>query len=96
MCSVNAEGSPRCWPVGLTVQHGALSATWTSRFNNEPAHAKGTISADGTIKLALDGYTQNGRVLSGGINGSWTDNKITVSGAWSNNVPINATWSRSR
>ena len=93
MCSVNADGSPRCWNVGLTADHGALSVTWKSRFNDAPAHAKGTISPDGAVDLALDGYTQKGRVLGGGMKGSWADSKITVSGAWSNNVPINGTWS---
>jgi class 3 adenylate cyclase len=92
MCSINADGSTRCWGVGLTVQRGALSATWPTRFNNEPAHAKGTIAADGAIKFALDGYSPNGRVLSGSMNGRLADNKITVSGFWSNNSPINGTW----
>ncbi len=92
MCSTNADGSTRCWGVGLTVQHGALSATWPTRFNNQSAHAKGSITADGAIKLAIDGYSQNGRALWGTMNGRLADNKITVSGAWSNNVPINGTW----
>jgi class 3 adenylate cyclase len=96
MCSVNADGSPRCWNVGLTAQHGALSVAWKSRFNDAPAHAKGTISPDGAVNLALDGYSRTGRTLGGSMGGSWADNKITVSGAWSNNVPINATWTRSR
>ena len=96
MCSVNPDGSPRCWPVQVTVSHGALSATWPSRFNNEPSHAKGTISADGAVKIALDGYSPNGRALTGGMNGSASDNKITATGAWSNNAPINATWSLTR
>jgi class 3 adenylate cyclase len=96
MCSVNADGSPRCWNVVLTAEHGTLSVTWKSRFNDAPAHAKGTISPDGGVNLALDGYTPTGRVLSGGMKGSWADNKITVSGAWSNNVPVNATWSLMR
>ena len=96
MCSINPDGSPRCWPVTLTVAHGALSATWTSRFNNEPSHAKGTIAADGVVKLSLDGYQPNGRPLSGNMNGNFADNKITASGAWSNNAPINATWALNR
>lgn len=96
MCSVNPDGSPRCWSVGMTVSHGTLSATWPTRYNNEPAHAKGTISADGAVKIALDGYQVNGRAITGGMEGSAADNKITASGAWSNNAPINATWSLNR
>ena len=96
ICSVNPDGSPRCWRVLLSVSHGTLSATWLSRFNNEPSHAKGTISADGAVTLALDGRAPNGHALTGGMNGSLADNKIAASGAWSNNAPINATWSLSR
>ena len=92
MCSTNPDGSVRCWGVGMNVQHGALSATWPTRFNDQPAHANGTIAADGAIKLAIDGYTQNGRALSGTMNGRLVDNKITVAGTWSNRVPINGTW----
>jgi hypothetical protein len=92
MCSTNADGSPRCWGVTLTVQHGALSATWPTRYNNEPAHVKGMIAADGTVKLALDGYTPTGRPITGSINGTLAGNNITVSGFWSNNAPINGTW----
>jgi len=96
MCSVNPDGSPRCWSASVTVSHGTLSATWPSRFNNQPAHAKGTISGDGAVKMALDGYTPNGRALTGGMEGSASDNKITASGTWSNNAPINASWSLNR
>jgi class 3 adenylate cyclase len=92
MCSTNPDGSLRCWGVALTAQNGALSATWTTRFNNQPAHAKGAIAADGSVKLALDGYNQRGRALSGDLTGTLVDNKLTVSGAWSNGVPINGTW----
>jgi class 3 adenylate cyclase len=91
MCSVNASGSPRCWAVKLSVAKGVLSATWTSR-SKMPAHAKGTISPRGEVKLDLDGYNARGVPMSGTLNGSWSDNKITVSGEWSNNVPVDATW----
>ena len=96
MCSTNPDGSPRCWTATLTVSHGTLSSTWLSRFNNEPSHARGTVSGDGAVKIALNGYTQSGRPLTGGMSGSVADNKITASGTWSNNAPINATWSLTR
>ena len=96
MCSINADNSPRCWPVALQVQNGTLSSTWMSRFNNNPAHAKGTIAADGTVTLALDGYTPNGRALTGNISGSWTDNAIMATGFWTNGAPLTANWTRAR
>lgn len=92
MCTLNADGSPRCWNVALSVRQGVLSAVWTSRFNSQPAHAKGTISADGDVKLELDAHNPRGVALRGTASGSWANNKIVVSGAWSNNVPVDATW----
>ena len=91
MCSVNADGSARCWPVSLVFQHGALSADWLNRAN-QPSHAKGTLAADGTVKLALDGYTSKGRAMAGEVTGTVVDNKLTVSGNWSNGTPVSATW----
>lgn len=92
MCSLTANGSPRCWNVALSVQRGALSAAWTSRFNNMPAHAKGVISPEGDTRLELDGYNPRGAAMTGTLKGSWANNKITVSGTWSNGVPVDATW----
>ena len=92
MCSTNSYNSVRCWPVTLLVKQGTLAATWPSRFNSEPARAKGTIAPDGSIKLSLDGWTPRGRPLTGVATGSVAGNKLTVAGQWSNDAPINATW----
>ena len=90
------DGSPRCFPVTLTVSHGTLSAAWAGRYNSLPAHINGTIGGDGAVKIALDGYSMTGRLLGGAMSGTFSDNKITASGAWSNHVPVKATWSLSR
>jgi hypothetical protein len=74
------------------VERDALSATWPSRFNREPAHAKGSIAADGSVSFTLDGYSQSGRALTGTMSGRIADGKLAASGAWSNRVPINANW----
>ncbi len=97
MCSVNRDGSPRCWGVGLTVQHGTLSAAWTSSFSTELARAKGTISPEGAVDLTLAGFNpKNGGPLPGSVSGRWANNAITVSGTWSNGAPINGTWTRAQ
>ncbi len=92
MCSINADRSPRCWNVTLTVQQGSLSASWPGRFSNEPSHAKGTMAADGSVNMAIDGHGPNGQALTGTANGTVAGKKLTVSGQWSNNAPINGTW----
>jgi hypothetical protein len=96
MCNTADDGSRRCFPVTLTVSHRTLSATWAGRHKSLPAHVNGTIGADGPVKIALDGYSMTGRLLGGGMNGTFSDNKISASGGWSNHVPVNATWSLSR
>jgi class 3 adenylate cyclase len=95
MCSVNPDGSPRCWKVELTALHGTLSASWTSR-SNQPSGASGTIADDGSVRLALTGYNAKGHSIFADARGSLADNKITVSGTWSNGVPVNATWALNR
>jgi class 3 adenylate cyclase len=96
MCSTNPDGSPRCWPVTLTVSHGTLYSTWPSRFNDAASHAKGTITPDGTVNLALDGFAPNGHPLAGTMSGSFADNRISATGAWNNKAPLSVTWSANR
>ncbi len=60
--------------------------------NNQPGHVKGTIAADGTVNVVLDGFNPLGKALSGSASGKWIDNKISVSGSWSNNIPVDASW----
>ena len=78
----------------MIVQNGTLSTAWPSRFNSAPAHGKGEVSPDGSVKLAIDGYTPTGRVLSGNMNGAWANDTITVTGSWNNSVPVSGTWTR--
>ena len=94
MCSVNPDNSPRCWQIALQAQSGTLSSSWRTRFKDSFAHAKGTIAADGSVNLALDGYSATGRELVGKMNGNWADNTISASGNWSNGAPITVSLTR--
>jgi len=96
MCSINRDNSPRCWQVALQVQNGKLSSTWASRFSDNPAHANGTVAADGSVTLAVEGFRQDGGPLGGKMNGNWSDNVISVTGNWSNGAPLTANWTRAR
>jgi hypothetical protein len=73
-----------------------LSSTWGSRFSDNPAHANGTIAADGSVTLGLEGFKQDGGPLGGKMNGNWADNMISVTGNWSNGAPVTANWTRAR
>lgn len=95
-CNTNegTEAATRCWNAPVTVQRGKLSATWTSRFNENPVHANGTIAPDGSVKLTIDGYHRDGRPLRATLVGSWASEKITVSGSWQNRVGISGNLTR--
>lgn len=73
------------------MEHGALSTAWTT-YCNPPVSGKGTISADGTVKIALDSYKANDKPLSGDMDGTVGGNTIAVTGAWRNGVPLTATF----
>jgi hypothetical protein len=53
---------------------------------------KETITPEGAVNVALDGFNPLGKAMVGSASGRWADDKITVAGNWSNNVPIDATW----
>jgi class 3 adenylate cyclase len=95
MCSINRDGTPRCWPVALMVQHATLSAAWPSSYSTELARAKGTIAPDGTVEVAITGFSpRDGTPLPGTARGRWANDTIKVSGTWSNGAPVNANWTR--
>ena len=82
--------------AALQVQNGTLSSTWRSRYSDNPSHAQGTIATDGTVTLALGGYTPKGASLGGKMSGNWADNAISATGAWANGVPVTGNWARAR
>ncbi len=94
MCSVNRAGERRCWPVNVTVRHGALSGTWASRYSEYPARATGTVGSDGSVSVSLDGFNPKGGLLPGNASGRWSNNTITVSGRWLNGSPVDVSWTQ--
>jgi class 3 adenylate cyclase len=95
MCTVNRDGTPRCWPVSVMVQHATISAAWPSNYSTDLARAKGTIAPDGAVEVAVAGFNpKDGGPLPGSARGRWANDTITVSGTWSNGAPISANWTR--
>jgi class 3 adenylate cyclase len=96
MCMAHVDNTERCIDVALNVEHGRLSASWPSPWNTNPARAKGSISADGMVELALSGFNaRTNEPMPGRMRGGWADDTIKVSGAWLPNSPVTATWTRS-
>jgi class 3 adenylate cyclase len=83
-----------CWKAALTVQDGKAFATWKGRFAGEPSYARGTISTQGAVDIVVDGFAANGRPMVGKMSGTWNSDTIKVAGAWRNQHPITATWTR--
>lgn len=94
MCNFAGTDRERCWPTTLTVEGGAVSSEWPSRFEGKPAHAKGKFAPDGKLTVGLDAYNQQGGPLHGMLVGSWDSDKISASGAWRNNVAVSGNWVR--
>jgi len=98
MCMIHVDNSERCAEVTLTARRGTLSATWPSPWNTNPARARGTITAEGAVELALSGFNaRTGQPMPGKVRGRWEDGTIKTAGAWtwSGPSPISAQWVRS-
>jgi class 3 adenylate cyclase len=94
MCNFAGTDRERCWPTILTVESGAVSSEWPTRTEGKLAHAKGKFAPDGKLTVGLDGYNQQGGPLHGMLVGSWDGDKISMTGAWRNNVAVSGTWTR--
>ncbi|MCC7218827.1 MAG: hypothetical protein IT517_18775, partial [Burkholderiales bacterium] len=91
LCKTIRDGTPRCWTVRLTAQHGVLTASWTPRSSAARAHATGKIAVDGAATLTLDAYDATGAPIKGRMTGRWDNNALTFAGVWDDGTTGNAT-----
>ena len=98
MCTQVAIGSTelRCWPVELTVKSGEFKGSWLNQMSGRQVYAKGTIRPDGSVESSVDTYNAKGRPMSATLKGAWSDDTITVSGAWLNTLPARGSWTRAK
>ena len=83
-----------CWSAALKIEHGKVLATWTHRTTGNSSHAKGTISADGSLSLTLEGWQADGRSATANMSGKCDNNVISASGYWKGGSPVTGNWKR--
>ncbi len=83
-----------CWPAALKIEHGKVLATWIHRATGKSSYLKGTISADGSLSLTLEGWQREGRPVSGNMSGKYDNNMIRASGYWTGGLPVTGAWKR--
>ena len=83
-----------CWSAALKIEHGKVVATWTHRATGNSSNMKGTISADGSLSLTLEGWLPNGKSTSGNMSGKCDNNVISASGYWKGGSPVTGNWKR--
>ena len=94
ICSPSKDNPERCWKTALTVQDGKVFAKWQGSNSSEPSYARGTISTQGAVDIAVDGFTAGAKPMVGAMSGTWNNETIEVAGAWRDKNPMRATWNR--
>ncbi len=84
----------KCWPVPLKIEYGEVLGTWLDRKTGKYAHVKGTISADGSLSLTLQGWRADGKSVSANMSGKVDDKIIKASGYWESGYTVNGSWER--
>ncbi|HET9471733.1 MAG TPA: adenylate/guanylate cyclase domain-containing protein, partial [Usitatibacter sp.] len=77
----NRGRNAECWPVALTVRGGVAEGSWLSRTKGT-SEARGTVDADGAIRLNLSAWTRAGTPTVGMLVGRVGDDAIAASGKW--------------
>ena len=94
-CNNVPNKAPNCWPVALTVRSGVTEGNWISKAK-KPAGARGTVAADGTVRLNLKGWTPGGAPAEASLRGRIADGAITASGQWGDGTPVSGSWKRTQ
>jgi hypothetical protein len=92
-----ADKVPDCWQVALTVRNGIVEGSWISK-TKKMAKVRGTVAADSSVKLNLEGWTQSGTgtPVEALLLGRIADGVITASGRWGSGVGVAGDWKRTQ
>ena len=84
---------PQCWPVALVVRDGIVEGSWISN-TKKTARARGTVAADGLVRLNLATWTPSGAPAEANLFGRIVDGAITASGDWRTGGGVAGDWKR--
>ena len=84
---------PACWPVALVVRSGIAEGSWVSP-TQKTARARGTVAADGAVKLNLATWGPSGTPTEAILLGRIVNGAITASGKWREGGAVAGNWKR--
>lgn len=90
-CNEFPNKAPFCWPVALVVRNGIAEGSWISS-TKKMARARGTVAADGLVRLNLAGWTPSGAPAEANLIGRVVDGAITAAGQWRNGGGVTGDW----
>jgi class 3 adenylate cyclase len=93
-CNQVPNQPPHCWSVALAVRNGFVEGSWSNK-SKKTSMVRGAVTADGSVQLTLDAWTENGTPASARLLGRIVDGAITASGKWGSGTPVSGNWKRS-
>jgi hypothetical protein len=93
LCNQFPDKAPECWQVALVVLNGIAEGSWI-HTTKKAAWARGTVAADGSVKLNLESWTTSGTPAEASLLGRIVDGAITASGRWGNGAGVAGDWKR--
>jgi len=94
LCNQFRERAPNCWAVPLVARNGAIEGHWLSP-TRKPSKATGSIAADGTVEMRLQGWSRKGDPIEASLAGRAASGMLDVSGEWrGGQVKLSGNWTR--
>jgi hypothetical protein len=81
LCNQFPDKASVCWQIALSVLNGIAEGSWI-HATKKSAWARGTIAADGSVRLNLESWTTSGNPAGASLNGRVDDGTLTASGQW--------------
>ncbi|MHB8909083.1 MAG: adenylate/guanylate cyclase domain-containing protein [Syntrophales bacterium] len=93
LCNQLPDKAPACWPVALVVLNGIAEGSWIHP-TKKAAWARGTVAAEGSVRLNLESWTPSGSPAGASLIGRIADGMITASGRWGHGGGVAGDWKR--
>lgn len=94
LCNQFRDKAPNCWAVPLVARSGRVEGHWLSP-TRKPSKASGSIAADGTVEMRLEGWSRKGDPIEASLAGRAASGMLDVSGEWrGGQVKISGNWTR--
>jgi hypothetical protein len=93
LCNQFPDKAPVCWQIALSVLNGIAEGSWI-HATKKSAWARGTVGADGSVRLNLESWTTSGNPAGANLAGRVADGTINASGLWGDGRGVDGEWKR--